>query len=133
MPANNQPVLKTNSRTITRATDLCKTLLGSSTQSIYLYLDDNNKACNDRFAKLLGYPNPEAWAAVTTSFPQAFVAPASQGTLVDTFQDALNNGAAGAVPITWKRKDGKTVNTNVILVPLDVDGTRVALHFIEPA
>ena len=131
MPTN-QPTLKTQtSPAMTRATDLCKALFNESSQSMYLYMDDHHKACNGRFAKLLGYASPEAWAAVQTSFPQAFVAPASQESLVDTYQAAINNGTAGKVPVTWKRKDGKTVTTNVILVPIDVEGQRIALHFID--
>jgi hypothetical protein len=131
--AKNEPMLKTTTPAITHAVDLCKALFQESGQSMYLYLDDRNKACNGRFAKLLGYPTPEAWAAVQTSFPQAFVAPASQENLVDTYQAAINNGTAGSIPVTWKRKDGKTVDTNVILVPIDVQGQRFALHFIDPA
>lgn len=131
--ATNEPMLKTTSPALARATDLCKTLFNESSQSMYLYLDDHSKACNGRFAQLLGYGTPEAWAAVHTSFPQAFVAPASQERLVDAYQAAVNNGTAGKVPVTWKRKDGKTVDTNVILVPIDVEGQRFALHFIDPA
>lgn len=112
------------------ATQQLRTLFEESGQAIYLFLDDHNKSCNKRFAQLLGYPTPEAWAAVHTSFPTAFVAPASQETLVDAYQAAMNDGVAASVPITWKRKDGKTVDSDVILVPLDVDGTRLALHFI---
>ncbi|MEK6975277.1 MAG: PAS domain-containing protein [Candidatus Thermoplasmatota archaeon] len=134
MPVNQTPTLKTqNSRIMARATELCQTLYNTSGQSMYLYLDDHSKTCNGRFAKLLGYSSPDAWAAVTTSFPQAFVAPASQELLVDTYQAAINEGVAGKIPVTWRRKDGKTVDTNVILVPVDIEGHRVALHFIEDA
>lgn len=132
MPAN-QPMLKTQTSPLARATALCQTLFNESGQAMYLYLDDHNKACNGRFAKLLGYSSPETWAAVHTSFPQAFVAPESQESLVDTYQAAINDGVAARIPVTWKRKDGKTVDTNVILVPIDVEGHRVALHFIDEA
>jgi PAS domain-containing protein len=118
------------SNTIAKATEQLRTLYEESGQAMYLYMDDHNKSCNKRFAQLLGYTNPEAWAAVHTSFPTAFVAPASQETLVDTYQAAMNDGVAANVPITWLRKDGKTVKSNVILVPIDVDGARLALHFI---
>lgn len=107
-------------------------LMGSSSQAMYVYVDDKRKVCNRRMSELLGYPTPEAWAAVTTSFPTAFVQPDSQETLVDAYQDALHNGVGCAIPVTWKRKDGKGVDTDVILVPLDVGGQRVAVHFIEP-
>lgn len=115
---------------IRKATDQLRNLLAGSGQAIYLYQDDHNKACNQRFASLLGYATPEAWAAVHTSFPSTFVAPKSQATLVDAYQDAVNDGLAGTVAITWKRKDGKTIDTDVVLVPIDVDGQRLALHFV---
>jgi PAS domain-containing protein len=107
-------------------------LFNTSSQAMYVYVDDRRKVCNRRMADLLGYATPEAWAAVTTSFPTAFVQPDSQATLVDAYQDAVQNGAGCAIPVTWKRKDGKAVDTDVVLVPLDFGGQRAALHFIEP-
>ncbi len=132
MPSNPQTgvVSKATSPTIRKATEQLRNLFQESGQAIYVYLDDHNKACNERFAQLLGYPTPEAWAAVHTSFPAAFVAPASQETLVDAFQVALNDGVATSIPVTWRKKDGKTVDSDVILAPIDVDGERLALHFV---
>ena len=133
MPTKNATGIVTPKETpnaLAKATQQLRTLFEESGQAIYLFQDDHNKSCNKRFAQLLGYATPEAWAAVHTSFPSAFVAPASQETLVETYQAAMNDGVAASVPVTWKRKDGKTVESDVILVPLDVDGTRLALHFI---
>jgi hypothetical protein len=107
-------------------------LFATSQQAMYVYLDDANKACNARFADLLGYSDPAAWAAVKQPFPSAFVAPESQEDLVGTFQDAMEHGAGGVTPVMWKRKDGKTVESDVILVPFEVEGHRLALHFVEP-
>ena len=58
---------------------------------------------------------------------------AHQEDLVDAYQNAMANGVASQVAVTWKRKDGKTVATQVILVPFDVDGERLALHFVRKA
>lgn len=134
MPTKNVPGIVTPKETpnaLAKATQQLRSLFEESGQAIYVYLDDHNKSCNKRFAQLLGYATPEAWAAVHTSFPTAFVAPGSQELLVETYQAAVNDGVAATVPITWKRKDGKTVETEVILVPFDVDGTRLALHFVN--
>lgn len=132
MPSKDTAIVtpKGPSSVVRKATDQLRNLFQESGQAIYLFLDDHNKACNTRFAQLLGYATPEAWAAVHTSFPSAFVAPASQEALVEAYQAAMNDGVAANVPITWKRKDGKTVDSDVILVPIDVDGERLALHFI---
>jgi PAS domain-containing protein len=121
---------KETSTAIAKATAQLRTLFEESGQALYLYQDDHDKACNKRFAQLLGYETPEAWAAVHTPFPTAFVDPASQEALVDAFQAAMNDGVAASLPITWRRKDGKTVGTDVILAPIDVDGRRLALHFV---
>ena len=133
MPTKNTSGIVTPKDTpnpLAKATQQLRTLFEESGQAMYLYLDDHNKACNQRFAQLLGYATPEAWAAVHTSFPTAFVAPGSQEDLIDTYQAAMNDGVAANVPVTWRRKDGKTVDSDVILVPVDIDGTRFALHFI---
>lgn len=133
MPTSN-PVLNTpSSNVLAAASRQFARLYSESGQAMYIYLDDHTKSCNPRFAKLLGYNSPEEWAAVHTSFPQAFVAPESQEVLVDTYQNALNEGVANTVPVTWRCKDGSTVDTDVMLVPIDVEGRRVAVHFIEEA
>ncbi|HJQ93442.1 MAG TPA: PAS domain-containing protein [Candidatus Thermoplasmatota archaeon] len=133
MPAKNTSGIVTPKETDTAvrtATAQLRDLLEGSGQAIYLYQDDHHKACNQRFAELLGYTSPDSWATVHTSFPSTFVAPKSQEVLVEAYQAAVNDGVATTVPITWKRKDGKTVDTDVILVPIDVEGRRLALHFI---
>lgn len=106
-------------------------LFSTSEQAMYLYVDDANKACNARFAEMLGYANPAAWAAVKTSFPSTFVAKESQEDLIGTYQDAMEHGAGGVTAIVWKRKDGTPVESDVILVPFEVEGHRVALHFVQ--
>lgn len=132
MPTSNPVLNSPPSAALAAANRLCAKLYAQSSQGMYCYLDDHNKSCNAEFAKLLGYATPEAWAAIHTSFPQAFVAPDSQETLIDTYQEALHSGTAATIPVTWLRKDGKTVDTDVILVPLDIEGSRVALHFVTP-
>lgn len=124
---------KESSSALRKATQQFSRLFDESDQAMYLFLDDHNKSCNALFAQWLGYTTPEAWAAVQTSFPTAFVAPASQQLLIETYQEAVNKGVGASIPVAWKRKDGKTVATQVILVPVDVDGERLALHFINKA
>ena len=103
----------------------------TSEQAIYLYLDDEHKACNQRFADLLGYASPAEWAAVTESFPQAFVADTSQPALIEAFQKAMQLKAGSTLSVTWKKKDGQTVDTTVMLVPISFQGHTFALHFIQ--
>jgi hypothetical protein len=110
-----------------------KEIFESSEQGMYAFLDDDARVCNDTFAKMLGYASAKEWADVDTegSFPEAFVAEKSQATLVDTFQNAMENGVGSAVKISWKKKSGGSVDTTVILVPVLFEGHAIALHFVS--
>lgn len=57
--------------------DQMKPVLDSSEQPIFLYLDDNHKACNSKFATLLGYKSPQEWAEVQ-GFLELYVAEKSR-------------------------------------------------------
>ncbi len=106
-------------------------ILENSDQGVYVYLDDTNKICNKRFAQLLGYESADEWAKIEESFPDVFVAPESQETLISSFQDAMEKGIASTNKIVWKKKDGETVDTSVILAPISFDGHVLALHFVS--
>lgn len=106
-------------------------ILSGSNQGVYIYLDDEHKVCNKNFSDLLGYKSEEEWAQIDSSFPTAFVADESQETLVSAFQDAMDNMTASTSEIVWKKKDGDTVSTKVILVPVVHDGHLFALHFVS--
>ena len=111
--------------------DQLQEIFETSEQAIYLYLDDIHKACNRKFADLLGYASPAEWAAVTESFPQAFVADTSQPELIEAFQKAIQLKAGSTLSVTWQKKDGQTVDTTVMLVPISFQGHTFALHFIQ--
>lgn len=106
-------------------------ILENSEQGIYIYLDDTSKVCNKKFATLLGYDSPEQWAKLDESFPDAFVTPVSQETLVSAFQDTMEKAVASTNKITWKKKDGSTVDSTVILAPISHEGHVFALHFVS--
>ena len=105
-------------------------VLENSSQSVYIYLDDEHKSCNKNFAKLLGYRSPREWADVKANFPEAFVDPKSRAALVAAYRDAMEQAAGSQVEITWKKKDGTPVKTKTILVPFIHQGHALALHFI---
>jgi PAS domain-containing protein len=102
----------------------------TSEQGIYLYLDDVHKVCNEHLSSLLGYNSPEEWADVNEEFTASFVDEGSRSLLVSTFQDAMDRKIGASIDITWKKVDGDVVDTNVILVPVEFEGTLFALHFI---
>jgi hypothetical protein len=39
--------------------------------------------------------------------------------------------AASKIAVSWKTKTGKIINTNVIIVPISINGQLLALHFVE--
>ena len=108
-----------------------KAIFEESKQSIYLFLDDENKVCNKKFAALLGYKSPEEWSAVEDSFTQAFVDEKSQEKLVSAYQKAMNDFVGSSMEVEWKKKSGGKVKTKVILVPFLFNGHLFALHFID--
>lgn len=108
-----------------------KDILKNSNQGIYIFLDDNHKVCNQKFASLLGYESPEEWADVKENFPDAFVASESQETLVNTYQEAMEQDRGSKIQVSWKKKNGDTINTEVILVPVSHQGHLFALHFVS--
>lgn len=110
-----------------------KEIFESSDQAIYVFLDDDCRVCNDKFAKLLGYESPEEWMNVDVkgAFPDAFVDNDSQHDLVSAYQDAMNSKNGSTIKVTWKKKSGGTVDTTVILVPISFSGSLMALHFIS--
>lgn len=103
----------------------------NSKQDMYIYLDDDHKVCNAKFAECLGYASPEEWAGVTGSFPMVFVAEESQEALVDAYQKAMEESAGSQVKVTWKKKNGETMPSTVIIVPISYNGHLFALHFIS--
>jgi len=104
-----------------------------SEQSIYIYLDEDNKVCNKRFASLLGYASPNEWAGVKQEFSEAFVTPRDREALVSAYQDSVDKLVGSTISISWKKKGGKEIPTTTILVPMVFAGHRMALHFISPA
>jgi PAS domain-containing protein len=106
-----------------------KSILDSSQQGIYIYLDNIHKVCNRKFATLLGYSSPEEWAKVEDAF-EVFVDRGSQETLASAYNRAMEKFIPANIKVTWKKKTGGTVDTTVVLVPIAYDDHLFALHFI---
>lgn len=106
-------------------------ILDESAQAVYVYMDDENKFCNGKFAALLGYPSADEWAKADGSFPELFVAEQSRGALIGAYRDAMEKMVGSTSRITWAKKDGGTVDSTVLLVPIAYEGHLFALHFIS--
>lgn len=108
-----------------------KEILDNSKQGIYIYLDDNNKITNDKFASMLGYTKEE-WEK-PSEFIETFVSDTSAHELVSAFQSAMEDMVGSNLSVTWKKKGADVLATNVILVPIMSQGHVLALHFVTEA
>jgi PAS domain-containing protein len=108
-----------------------QSVLDSSQQAVYIYLDDIHKVCNRKLATLLGYSSPEEWADIEESFPQVFVEQGSQETLVKAYQQTMDKLIPSSIKVTWKKKSGGIVSTSVVMVPFAYEDHLFALHFIS--
>jgi PAS domain-containing protein len=107
-----------------------RSILESSQQAVYIYLDNIHKVCNAKFATLLGYRSPGEWAKVEDAFEE-FVDQSSQETLVAAYNKAMEKLIPSSIKVTWKKKSGGTVATSVMLVPIAFEDHLFALHFIS--
>jgi len=109
--------------------DQMKPVLDKSEQPIYIYLDDNHKACNEKFSTMLGYKSPQDWAEVK-GFLEPFVAKESQQSIQATFWDANNQMKATTMQLSFKKKNSGTVDANMIMVPVTFKGHLFWIHYI---
>jgi hypothetical protein len=108
-----------------------KPVLDKSEQAIYIYLDDTHKACNKKFADLLGYKSAREWAA--TEAPLSDVIEEDQPAVISAYEDATEKMVAGCLDVRFKNiKTGKTIKTRMIIVPITYTGTHLfAVHFLS--
>ena len=109
--------------------DQLKPILEKSEQPMFIYLDDNHKACNGRFAEMLGYKSPQDWAD-HQGFLDIFVDEKSKETLMNAYWNAMNKMAASTISLTWMKKDGSKIDTKMILVPMQSQGHMFSVHFV---
>jgi hypothetical protein len=114
-----------SSRRITRG---IQEILDGSKQAIYVYLDNEHKICNERFATLIGYKSLRDYETVED--PLADVDESSVENLVGAYQNAMQKQIGSQIPVTWKKRAGGSVKSDVILVPIAFKGEMLALHYI---
>jgi carbohydrate-binding DOMON domain-containing protein len=106
-----------------------KPVLDKSEQPIFIYLDDNHKACNTKFAAMLGYKSSEDWAS-NGGFLDIFVAEKSRDTLSTAYWNAMNKMVASTIQLTLMKKGGVTIDTTMVLVPIFFSGHLFSVHFV---
>jgi len=111
-------------------TEQMKPVLEKSEQAIYLYLDDNHKVCNKKFADLLGYKSPKEWAK--TEAPLSDVIEDDQQDLIDAYINASERGIASTLEVGLKQtKTGETIKARVTMAPVPYSGHVFVAHFVN--
>lgn len=107
-----------------------KKILDSSGQPVFIYLDDQHKVCNQRFAEFLGYKSPHEWAQ-TPGFLELFIDDeAGRNAFMTSYWSALKDMNASSVQLTWRRRDGSRVKSTMVILPMTYEGHILSVHFI---
>lgn len=109
---------------------MLRPVLTKSPQAIYVYLDDEHKICNKKFADMLGYKNAREW--IQNLYPVDDLDPKDQKNGIQAYMNASQKFQASTIPATWITKKGKRVKTMVTLAPFVYEGEVFVLHFISP-
>ena len=109
--------------------DQMKPIMEGSDQPIFIYLDDNHKTCNKKFASMLGFKSPQEWAE-KQGFLEVYVDEKSRETLASAYWQAMEKKAASTIPMTWIKKDGSAMDSTLILVPMFFEGHMFSVHFV---
>lgn len=105
-----------------------KPVLENSGQAIYIYLDDEHKVCNKKFADLLGYKSPKEWADAEA--PLSDVVEEDQQSVIDAYMNASEKMLAGSVEVKVKNvKTGRIIKTRMIIAPVGYAGHVFTVHF----
>jgi PAS domain-containing protein len=108
-----------------------KPVLDKSPQGIYIYMDDEHKTCNRKFADMFGYGSVQEWE--DTEAPLSDVVEEDQDAVIEAYQKASENMAASCVDVRVKNvKTGKIIKTTMIVAPITDTSTHVfTVHFIS--
>jgi carbohydrate-binding DOMON domain-containing protein len=105
-------------------------ILEKSDQAVYIYLDDNHKNCNKKFADLLGYESVNEWVEIDA--PLADVVEADQEKVITAYVNATEKLIASHVRVRMRNvKTEKLVKVEMIIVPVAFKGDLFSLHFIS--
>lgn len=103
-------------------------VFSNSPQAIYLYLDDEHKICNQKFADMLGYGSIGEW--VSNETPVGDVAEEDQPKVIQAYGQASEHFKASTISVTVVRKDDKRIKIKLIMVPITYSKEVFVLHFV---
>lgn len=103
-------------------------VLKNSPQAVYIYLDDEHKICNQKFADLVGYKSVQEW--VENLYPVSDIEESGQKKVIAAYMDASRKLKAAKIEATVVRKDGKKFKTEIIMAPISYKDEVFVIHFI---
>lgn len=115
---------------IKEVADLFEPIFKNSPQAIYIYLDDEHKICNQKFAKMLGYKSVGEW--IKNPYPIEDVIEKDQERGIEAYMNASRKLKASSFSGTWITKKGKKIKTDVIMAPFAYKNEVFVIHFITP-
>jgi PAS domain S-box-containing protein len=119
-----------HSKIITELGKEFKPVLSHSPDGVYLWLDDENMICNEKFAKMLGYTVREIQAV--GDFLGKLVAEKDQQMFANNYRKTI---AALSSPVRFKfqavKKDGSRFSAETDMIPITFKGHAIAYHFVR--
>lgn len=114
---------------IKELTEQLEPIFSNSPQAIYLYLDDEHKICNQKFADLLGYKSIAEWVAYET--PVEDVDEADRDKVIEAYGKASEDFEASAFEVALTTKSGEKKIVSLIMTPITYKDEVFVLHFIS--
>ena len=109
--------------------EMLEPILSESPQAIYIYLDDQHKICNQKFADLLGYKSIADWVANET--PVDDVVESDQNKVIEAYRNASEKLEASTLSVAIKTKDGSEIEVDVIMTPFTYKNEVFVVHYIS--
>ena len=107
-------------------------VMDKSADGVYIYLDDEHKACNEKLARLFGY-SKEEWER-TSPFLDNFVAPESQESVSDGYWRHIRTARVPRnLEFVGVRKDGSRFQAHVMEFPLSYKRRLFSIGFVHEA
>ncbi len=106
-----------------------KDILQNSNQAIIVFIDDENQISNGNFAKTLGYDSLEEWSAQGNVLENLDTR--SREALVAAHQRAVDDKVASSRIVSWRKRNGEVVGTQVFIFPIPYHGSTYSMWFID--
>lgn len=113
---------------IKEVAEIYEPILSSSTQAIYIYLDDQHKICNQKFADLMGYSSINEW--VDNETPISDIVTTDQEAVIEAYGKAVEEMSGSFISATAATKSGSEIDLDIIMVPFTYKNEVFAIHFI---